>query len=188
MGVLVKGITRKLYWGQEGRQGCGTGGGKIQMGVLVKGKTKIIWGVGGKTGVWHRRRKDTNGSTGERNNTKIIWGARGKTGVWHRRRKDTDGSTGERNNTKIIWGQEGRQGCGRGGGKIQMGVLVKGIAQKLYGGRTRGKTVAWHMGRGNAVTSSPGRFSLALEVGWVKALASASHMITKHPEFVGLLN
>ena len=158
MGVLVKGITRKLYWGQEGRQGCGTGGGKIQMGVLVKGKTKIIWGVGGKTGVWYRRRKDTNGSTGERNNT------------------------------KIIWGQEGRQGCGRGGGKIQMGVLVKGIAQKLYGGRTRGKTVAWHMGRGNAATSSPGRFSLALEVGWVKALASASHMITKHPEFVGLLN
>ena len=128
------------------------------MGVLVKGKTKIIWGVGGKTGVWHRRRKDT------------------------------DGSIGERNNTKIIWGQEGRQGCGRGGGKIQMGVLVKGIAQKLYGGRTRGKTVAWHMGRGNAATSSPGRFSLALEVGWVKALASASHMITKHPEFVGLLN
>ena len=42
MGVLVKGITGKLYWGQEGRQGCGTGGGKIQMGVLVKGKTKII--------------------------------------------------------------------------------------------------------------------------------------------------
>ena len=70
------------------------------MGVLVNGITKILWGVGGKTGVWHRRRKDTNGSTGE----------------W--------------NNTNIIWGQEGRQGCGTGGGKIQMGVLVKGITQR----------------------------------------------------------
>ena len=80
---------------------------------------------------------------------------------------------------KLYGGQEGRQGCGRGGGKMQMGVLVKGITQKLYGGRTRGKTVVWHMGRGDAATSSPGRFSLALEVGWVKALASASHMITR---------
>ena len=42
------------------------------MGVLVKGITKIIWGARGKTGVWNRRRKDTNGSTGEWNNTKII--------------------------------------------------------------------------------------------------------------------
>ena len=33
-------------------------------------------------------------------------------------------------------------------------------------------------------TSSPGRFSRALEVGREKALASASHMTTKHPEFV----
>ena len=62
--------------------------------------------------------------------------------MWHRRRKDTDGSTGERNNTKIIWGQEGRQGCGTGGGKIQMGVLVKGITQKLYGGRREDRGVA----------------------------------------------
>ena len=53
--------------------------------------------------------------------------------MWHRRGKDTNGSTGEWNNTNIIWGQEGRQGCGTGGGKIQMGVLVKGITQKLYG-------------------------------------------------------
>ena len=53
---------------------------------------------------------------------------------------------------------------------------------------TRGKTGIWHIGRGDAVTLSPGHFSLALEVGWVKALASASHMITKHPEFVGPLN
>ena len=83
--------------------------------------------------MWHRRRKDTDGSTGERNNTKIIWGARGKTGLWHRRGKDTNGSTGDTNNTKIIWGQEGRQGCGTGGGKIQMGVLVNGITQKFYG-------------------------------------------------------
>ena len=52
----------------------------------------------------------------------------------------------------------------------------------------RGKTGVWHIGRGDAATSSPGCFSLALQVGWVKALASASHMITKHPEFVGPLN
>ena len=56
----------------------------------------------GKTGVLHWRRKDTDGSTGERNNTKIILGARGKTGLWHRRRKDTDGSTGERNNKNYM--------------------------------------------------------------------------------------
>ena len=37
-------------------------------------------------------------------------------------------------------------------------------------------------------TSSSGRFSLALEVGREKALASAGHMTTKHPEFVGVLN
>ena len=37
-------------------------------------------------------------------------------------------------------------------------------------------------------TSSPGRFSLALEVGREKALASAGHMTTKHPQFVGVLN
>ena len=37
-------------------------------------------------------------------------------------------------------------------------------------------------------TSSPGRFFLALEVGREKALASAGHMTTKHPEFVGVLN
>ena len=35
---------------------------------------------------------------------------------------------------------------------------------------------------------SPGRFSLALEVGREKALASAGHMTTKHPQFVGVLN
>ena len=116
-------------------------------------------------------------------------------------------------------GLEGRQGCGTGGGKIQMGVLVKGITKIICrerqegrrgcgtgGGKiqmgsstaerkntkiiwgARGKTGVWHMGMGDAATSSPGRFSLALEVGWVKALASASHMITKHPGFVGLLN
>ena len=62
--------------------------------------------------------------------------------MWHRRRKDTDGSTGERNNTKIIWGQEGRQGCGTGGGKIQMGVLVNGITQILYGGKREDRAVA----------------------------------------------
>ena len=43
----------------------------------------------------------------------------------------------------------------------------------------RGKTGVWHIGRGDAATLSPGHFSLALEVGWVKALASASHMITR---------
>ena len=37
-------------------------------------------------------------------------------------------------------------------------------------------------------TSSPGRFSQALEVGREKALASAGYMTTKHPEFVGVLN
>ena len=37
-------------------------------------------------------------------------------------------------------------------------------------------------------TSSPGRFCLALEVGREKALESAGHMTTKHPEFVGVLN
>ena len=57
-------------------------------------------GARGKTGLWHRRGKDTDRSTGEWNNTKILWGVGGKTGVWHRRRKDTNGSTGERNNTK----------------------------------------------------------------------------------------
>ena len=67
--------------------------------------------------------------------------ARGKTGVWNRRGKDTNGSTGERNNTKIIWGQEGRHGCGTGGGKIQMGVLVKGITQKLYEGKRKDRGV-----------------------------------------------
>ena len=39
-----------------------------------------------------------------------------------------------------------------------------------------------------ATTSSPGRFSLALEVGREKALASAGHMTIKHPEFVGVIN
>ena len=39
-------------------------------------------------------------------------GARGKTGVWHRRRKDTDESTGDRNNTKIIWGGGKREDRG----------------------------------------------------------------------------
>ena len=37
-------------------------------------------------------------------------------------------------------------------------------------------------------TSSPGYCSLALEVGWEKAPASAGHMTTKHPEFLGVLN
>ena len=37
-------------------------------------------------------------------------------------------------------------------------------------------------------TSSPGHFPLALEVGQEKALASASHMTTKNPECVGVLN
>ena len=44
MGVLVIGITQKLHGGQEERQGCGTGGGKIQMGVLVKGITQKLYG------------------------------------------------------------------------------------------------------------------------------------------------
>ena len=37
-------------------------------------------------------------------------------------------------------------------------------------------------------TSSPGRFSPVLEVGWEKALVSADHMSTKQPQFVGVLN
>ena len=39
-------------------------------------------------------------------------------------------------------------------------------------------------------TSSPGRFSLALnlEVGREKALASTGHMTTKQPEFVSVPN
>ena len=37
-------------------------------------------------------------------------------------------------------------------------------------------------------TSSPGRFSLALEVGREKALVLTGHMTTKHPEFVGVQN
>ena len=41
------------------------------------------------------------------------------------------------------------------------------------------------MGKLNLV---PGRFSRALKVGREKALASAGHMTTKHPEFVGVLN
>ena len=40
--------------------------------------------------------------------------------------------------------------------------------------------------RGWRSTSSPGRFSLALEVGREKDLASAGYMTTKHPEFVGV--
>ena len=44
------------------------------------------------------------------------------------------------------------------------------------------------MGRGDAATLSPGHLSLALEVRWEKALASASHMITKHTEFAGVFN
>ena len=43
------------------------------------------------------------------------------------------------------------------------------------------------LSRRNA-TSSLGRFSLALELGREKALASAGHMTTKHLEFVGVLN
>ena len=89
---------------------------------------------------------------------------------------------------KLYGGEEGRQGGGTRGGQIQMGVLVKGITQKLYKGETRRKTGVWHIGRGDAATSSPGHYSLALEVGWEKALASASHMTTKHTEFVGVFN
>ena len=37
-------------------------------------------------------------------------------------------------------------------------------------------------------TSSPGRFSQALGAGREKALASAGHMTTKHPAFVGVIN
>ena len=37
-------------------------------------------------------------------------------------------------------------------------------------------------------TLFPERFTLALEVGQEKALVSAGHMTTKHPEFVGVLN
>ena len=50
------------------------------------------------------------------------------------------------------------------------------------------KTGVLHIGRGDAATSSPGHFLLALEVGREKALASASHMTTKHTEFVGVFN
>ena len=58
----------------------------------------------------HWRRKDRDGSTGERNNTQIILGARGKTGVWHRMRKDTDGSTGERKNKNYMGGKREDRG------------------------------------------------------------------------------
>ena len=52
------------------------------MGVLVKVlKDTNKGGVRGKIGVWHRGRKDTDGSAGERNNTKITWGTKGNTGV-----------------------------------------------------------------------------------------------------------
>ena len=78
-------------------------------------------------------------------------------------------------------------GSGMEGGEIQVGVLVKEITQKLYGGQ-RGKTGVWHMGRGDAATSSPGHLSLALEVRREKALASASHITTKQTEFVGVFN
>ena len=77
---------------------------------------------------------------------------------WHGGRGDTGGSTGERNNTKIIWGDGKRED--------------RDLAQ----------------GRGDAATLSPGHLSLALELRWEKALASASHMITKHTEFVGVFN
>ena len=43
-------------------------------------------------------------------------------------------------------------------------------------------------GGGDAATSSTGHLSLALEVRREKALASASHMTTKHTEFVGVFN
>ena len=79
-------------------------------------------------------------------------------------------------------------GSGMEGGEIQVGVLVKEITQKLYGGTARGKTGIWHMGKGDAATLSPGHLSLPWEVRWEKALASASHMITKHTEFVGVFN
>ena len=67
---------------------------------------------------------------------------------------------------------------------------MKGITQLLYkgGGGARRKTGVLHIGRGDAATSSPGHFLLALEVGREKALASASHMTTKHTEFVGVFN
>ena len=78
-------------------------------------------------------------------------------------------------------------GSGMGGQEIQVGVLVKEITQKLYGGQ-RGKTRVWHMRRGDAATSSTGHLSLAFEVRREKALASASHMTTKHTEFVGVFN
>ena len=79
-------------------------------------------------------------------------------------------------------------GSGKEGGEIQVGVLVKEITQKLYGGTARGKTGIWHMGRGDAATLSSGHLSLASEVRWEKALASASHMITKHTEFASVFN
>ena len=44
------------------------------------------------------------------------------------------------------------------------------------------------MSKASVTTSSPGRFSLALEVGLEKALALAGHMTIKHPEFVGVIN
>ena len=39
-------------------------------------------------------------------------------------------------------------GSGMGGREIQVGVLVKEITQKLYGGTARGNTGVWHMGKG----------------------------------------
>ena len=62
--------------------------------------------------------------------------------MWNRRGKDTDGSTGERNNKNYMGGRREDRGVAQQGGKIQMGVLVKGVTQKLYGGKREDRGVA----------------------------------------------
>ena len=58
--------------------------------------------------------------------------------------------------------------------------------------QVKNKVSCLNQGQGLKLLSSanlvPGHFSLALEVRQEKALASASHMTTKHPECVGVLN
>ena len=61
-------------------------------------------------------------------------------------------------------------------------VMINRIQSNIFGGRLIPG------GLPHDPPSSLGRFSLALELGREKALASAGHMTTKHPEFVGVLN
>ena len=51
------------------------------MGVLVNGITQKLCGGKRKDRVWNRRGKDTDGSTGERNNKNYMGGRREDRGV-----------------------------------------------------------------------------------------------------------